>query len=417
MKFVHCADLHLGAPFKGLRSSNAEVADALGRATYRAFDRILDLAISKGAGFVLFSGDIYDAKDRNLRAQLRFKDGLRRLDERGIKAFVIHGNHDPLDGTAAALDWPPNTHTFLAQASPPCRISCNGEEAAIYGYSYPQQEVRQSVLSYYKREPGHDSAFQIGLLHGSVGGDPNHDTYAPCSQADLAALRFDYWALGHVHSYQEIRKNDPAIVYPGTPQGLSPRETGAHGCCLVETAANREVKIEFVPTDSIRWAAMDVSIDSMEGEGDLMDVVSSRLSDAVAKEGCSVIARVRLVGRGPLHVLLQRQGSMDTLTEDLRRNGAGELFFWLDELFDDTRPDVDREQLLEIQDARGDFLRLCREARQDQALRKSLQAHLGSVFNKRDLEGLIPTPEEGLDAWIDRAEALGLDLLLREVAS
>ena len=55
---------------------------------------------------LLIAGDAYDGGDRSLRAQLKFGDGLQRLDDAGIRSFVCHGNHDPLDGWEARLDLP-----------------------------------------------------------------------------------------------------------------------------------------------------------------------------------------------------------------------------------------------------------------------------------------------------------------------
>ena len=40
--------------------------------------------------------------------------------------------------------------------------------------------------------------FNVGLLHTSLTGKPGHDTYAPCSEAELREKGYDYWALGHV---------------------------------------------------------------------------------------------------------------------------------------------------------------------------------------------------------------------------
>ena len=96
-KFLHAADLHLGAPLESL-------GEAIDDATYervkalvnRAFDRLSDVAISEGVDFVVLAGDVYDNADRDPGAQRRFLRGLRRLSEARIKVFMVHGNHDPL---------------------------------------------------------------------------------------------------------------------------------------------------------------------------------------------------------------------------------------------------------------------------------------------------------------------------------
>lgn len=106
LKFIHTADLHLDSPFTGLRIVNPELARAAQNATFEAFEALVDYAISKKVDFFLVAGDVYDSADRSLRAQLRFCRALDRLADQGIPTFVVHGNHDPLDGWSAHLAWP-----------------------------------------------------------------------------------------------------------------------------------------------------------------------------------------------------------------------------------------------------------------------------------------------------------------------
>ena len=96
--FIHTADLHLDSPFRGLRQVDGEIADLLKDATFRAFDNVVELALRNKVDFLLVAGDVYDAADRSLRAQLKFADGLKKLAVAGIRSLVCHGNHDPLDG-------------------------------------------------------------------------------------------------------------------------------------------------------------------------------------------------------------------------------------------------------------------------------------------------------------------------------
>ena len=97
VKFVHCADLHLDTPFRGLSDVAPDVGRALNEATFQSWTNIVDLAIREGVDFVVIAGDVYDSSDRSLRAQFRFRDGLKRLSDHGIPSFVAFGNHDPAE--------------------------------------------------------------------------------------------------------------------------------------------------------------------------------------------------------------------------------------------------------------------------------------------------------------------------------
>ena len=98
-RFVHAADLHLDSPFKGLKRVAPEIGEILRKSTFEAFDAIIDLCMNEEVDALLVAGDVFDSADRSLAAQLRFVDGLRKLETAGIQSFVCHGNHDPLEMT------------------------------------------------------------------------------------------------------------------------------------------------------------------------------------------------------------------------------------------------------------------------------------------------------------------------------
>ena len=107
-RFVHSADLHLDSPFKGLKSTAPDhVAALMYEATFNAYANIIDMCISERVDALLVAGDIYDG----VRPQSACSDAdllmvCRRLDAEGIRSFVCHGNHDPLDRWEARLDYP-----------------------------------------------------------------------------------------------------------------------------------------------------------------------------------------------------------------------------------------------------------------------------------------------------------------------
>ncbi|MEI0736050.1 DNA repair exonuclease [Paenibacillus sp. JTLBN-2024] len=112
-KFIHAADLHLDSQFKGISGLSDNIRAYLRESTFASLERLTELAVRERADFMVISGDVYDAKDASLQAQLRFREALDRLGEHGIGVYVIHGNHDPLDGPrghfpegACARVWP-----------------------------------------------------------------------------------------------------------------------------------------------------------------------------------------------------------------------------------------------------------------------------------------------------------------------
>ena len=67
-RFIHCGDLHLGAPFQYATGISRAVDRAVSEATYVAFDTIIDTAIDEHVHAVVIAGDIYNSEDHNLCA-------------------------------------------------------------------------------------------------------------------------------------------------------------------------------------------------------------------------------------------------------------------------------------------------------------------------------------------------------------
>ena len=403
LRFVHAADLHLDSPFRGIRSeAPAHVAETLHRATFDAYRNIVDLCIQEKVDALLVAGDVYDGADRSLRAQLKFVEGLRRLDERGIRSFICHGNHDPLDGWEAGLLLPSRCFRFESEVAGFPVFPNEPERAAVYGISYPTRDVRDNLAPRF-REVVPSGGFNVGLLHANVGGNTDHGSYSPCSVADLENGNVNYWALGHVHTRQELRKQTPAIVYPGNPQGRDPRETGARGVYLVEVDDYGSARLDFRPVDVVRWETLSLDIAGLEDEQALIDAVNN-LAESVleAAEGRSVVARLSITGRGALHTSLRRPGTEDALREqlnDLRANANPWL--WCERIQMETASAVDREQMALREDFAGDLARLAGEMRESPDRLAELQKALMDLYDanrtRRYLRNLLPEGDEMLE--------------------
>ena len=407
LRFVHAADLHLDSPFRGIRSeAPGYVADSLRRATFDAYENIIALCLRESVDALLVAGDVYDGADRSLRAQLKFVEGLARLDAAGIRSFICHGNHDPLDGWEARLSLPPGCVRFGPQVTGEPVFADAPERAAVYGVSYPTREVRENLTPLFT-QASLGGGFGIGLLHANVGGNPNHDSYAPCSVTDLAETGLDYWALGHVHTRQVLRQERPTVVYPGNPQGRHPLETGERGIYLVEVDDYGAVSLDFHPVDVVRWETLEVGVAGLEAEQELLDAVDSATAAcADAAGGRSVVFRLALAGRGPLHLWLRSAGTVEELRERVNEQYApstssGQAWLWCERIQADTASPVDREQVALREDFAGDLARLGGELRGDPAALGELRDALRVLYANSNaapyLRNHLPSDEELLE--------------------
>lgn len=353
--FVHAADLHLDTPFEGLGRVNPELGDRLRDASLDAFDDLVRLTIERQAEFLVLAGDVYDGADRGVRAQLRFLRGLKKLAFEGIRVFVVHGNHDPLDGWSAIRAWPANVTLFGAAGVEAVALTRDGERlATVYGMSYPRRDVTENLALRFHRAPA--PGLHIGLLHCAVGSVGDHALYSPCTVDDLRLAGMDYWALGHIHDRRILAEPAPWVVYPGNLQGRStkPSERGAKGATVVHVDGSVVERVEFVACDRARFVEVEVDVSGAPG----LPEVEAACLDALARlrtehPGVELIARVRLTGRSAVHRDLRRSGGtpehlLQALRDELEH---GPSPVWCESLRDETRAELDLDAIRR----RGDF--------------------------------------------------------------
>lgn len=417
LRFVHAADLHLDSPFSGLHGIAPEIAMTLSQATFSAYDRLITLCIDEGVDALLVAGDVFDGADRSLRAQIKFGAGLKRLGEAGIRSFVCHGNHDPLNGWEAKLALPHGCHRFGPHVERIPVFTEEPERAVVYGISYPQREVRDNLITQFGKVAS--GVFSLGLIHANVDNNTDHDPYAPCSLNDLANTGIDYWALGHVHTRQILHHVHPTVVYPGNPQGRHPNERGARGVYLVDVSDAGHVHADFRPVDVVRWDVLQINIGALETEQALFNAIEEEVVVCQsAADGRSLVVRIVLHGRGTLHGTLHRQDFVDDLREFVNRTWALQHpFVWCERIQLATASPFDRASRRQGTDFLGDLLRLCDDIRGNPEMLSEMRALLHELYMRgntsRYLRESLPTDDE-LRAFIIEAEALGVEELLDE---
>lgn len=411
VRFVHAADLHLDAPFKGVDATDARVGAELVASTYRALDAVVELCLARDVDFLVIAGDVYNAAEKRPRAEFAFRRACERLAEAGIGVFVARGNHDPASGWSAGLVMPESVHVFSEREVERVPVLRDGEEVcAVYGRSFRTAAESANLATGFVRDA--TDRLAVGVLHTNVGGRTDYEPYAPCSLDDLRAARMDYWALGHIHK-PEVLSEDPAIAYAGCPQGLDPNETGARGCRVV-TLDERGATAEFVPTAAVVWARASVDASALASVDDVRAALLAAAESAGREAGeRPVVMRVEITGRSDAHGALARPGMLADLTADLRADGLErDPWVWIDRISDRTRPVVDLDALRASQDFAGDLVRLADAVSADAAaLHQLISDASGPVLALVDTRDAPAIDEASV---LERARDLALDRLLAE---
>ena len=351
-RFVHTADLHLDNAFAGLTKISPGIRDVLQGATFDAFDAIVSKTIESDAAFLLIAGDIYDGAGSGIPAQLRFRDRLDKLSRHGIKTFIVHGNHDPLEGWSAISRWPKGVTVFPQRQVDSVHVDRDGTRlATVHGISFgTRREAENLALRFPQAD---DGGVHIGLLHCNLGRE-EHPSYSPTSLPALERARFAYWALGHIHKREEVRRGNPTVVYPGNPQALSFKssELEPKGAYLVEVEDGRVSSLDFFETDRARFQILTVRIDGIEDIGELTDKLRDAAQERLVEAGdLTVLLTARLEGHGPVATQLAAPGARDHLLETLRDLDACDSTVWWARLDDASTPEIAPDSIAQ----RGDF--------------------------------------------------------------
>lgn len=333
-RFIHTADIHLDSPLRSLALRNADLAELIGGATRAAFSQIVDLACEEAVDAVLIAGDLYDGAQTSMKTAVFLAHELQRLDAAGIRTFLIRGNHDAASRITNELTLPDGVTTFTARAETVTLTPDAPYEVAIHGVSFRQPHAPDSLLDRFK--PPVAGAVNIAMLHTSLGGAPGHDPYAPCQPADLDAMGFDYWALGHIHQRGE-HGTTARIVMPGIPQGRDIGEAGEKTVSLVTIADDRSITIEERAVALARFERVAVDLSGIEDWPDMVSTLESALRAArAAVDSRHLVARLDLVGQTPLSWRLRRD--VDRLAGEAEAIALAIGDTWIDKIANATAP-------------------------------------------------------------------------------
>ncbi|MBF0179041.1 MAG: DNA repair exonuclease [Magnetococcales bacterium] len=387
MKFIHCADIHLDSPLKGLERHEGAPVEEIRNASRQAFATLVSLCLEERVDFLLIAGDLFDGAWRDFNTALWFVKQANRLRDADIPVFLARGNHDAQSRFIRHVPLPANVTEF--PAAKPATITLEPLRVAIHGHSFAKPAETANLAARYP--PPVPGCYNIGLLHTALDGRPGHAPYAPCRKEDLLNKGYDYWALGHVHQWEIVHPGGPWILFPGMPQGRHVRETGAKGCALVTVEDGGATTVAFRAVDTLRWSAARVDLTGCARIEGAMERIREQLSSEVrGADGRIVAVRLLIEGAEPLRDAMARRGGewLDAVRAQALEIPGGPV--WVERVFFTSFPlpvDVPAEI-----DATG-LEAICRELADDP---EALAMLAGEAWD--DLRAFLPSAvSEGED--------------------
>lgn len=417
-KFLHAADVHLDSPLGKLDRYEGAPAVEFRQATRRAFENLIDAAISEGVSFVVIAGDLYDGDWKDYNTGLYLVSQMARLRDAGISVFMVAGNHDAASRITKTLRLPENVSIFPWDR--PTTHTLDKLKVALHGQSFASPSVKTDLSrGYPEATPGY---YNIGLLHTCATGREGHESYAPCSLEGLNAKGYDYWALGHVHQ-REVIQAEPPVVFSGNTQGRHAHETGAKGCYLATVDDSGETGLEFRALDVVRWEVAEVDAAGAENGYEILDRFKRCLVILEDQHRSIPLAvRVHITGETSARdeLLSDPEQWINEFRSAALEYGDGRV--WVEKVKFDIRTPVSDLRPGPTPGALGELLKVFDELGSDSQSRRDLLAELDPVLKKlprelKDGSGTIRLEDaDWIDGLLDQVRPMLIKRLLRKEA-
>lgn len=278
MKFIHIADVHLGAaPDRGYPWSEQREKDI-----WESFHRITELCEKEELDLLLIAGDFFH-KQPLLRELKEAAYNLGRLSH--TQVVLIAGNHDYISERSPYADfiWPANVHMLKNKEMD--SIFLEDINTEVYGLSYHAREIREPL--YDRISPGCPERINILLAHGGT------QDNIPFDKNVLMHSGFDYIALGHIHKPQYLAEN---MAYSGSLEPMDKNETGERGYIRGEITKEEEtgsLSSEFIPYAACGYYKITIPIQTGFTNGEIRD----KIKEAIKSNGENNIYQFLLAGK------------------------------------------------------------------------------------------------------------------------
>ncbi len=306
MKFIHTADWQIGMRADSIGDRAPQVREE----RLAAARRVIDVAKTENADFILVAGDIFEDNGVDRRLVQKVADILRSFSG---PVLIIPGNHDPLvpGSVWEHPAWEAPNVTVLREEG------CI-EVAEALVYPCPLKEKR-SAANPTAWIPKDDSGrIRIGLAHGTVEGIRQDEPDFPIPRDAPQRTGLDYLAIGHWHSFASYPDSDGNVrmAYSGTHETTKFGERDSGNVLAVEIESHGKApKIRPIKTGGLNWISIT---EELIKEGDI-----KRLKDELEQLGNPSQTLIQLTISGILN--MEERSELEHIEQMLESR-----FFWSD---------------------------------------------------------------------------------------
>lgn len=262
--FIHCGDIHLGYNQFGIEERFIDFG--------RAFEAVIDEALSRNVDYFLIAGDFFNRRMINAPTLSQAMDSLHRLRDAGIKTIAIEGNHDKAP-YADRESW----MRFLAEQDLIYLLSPSYNQGRLVLQEWSAVDKSGSILHFpgvrfvglgypgsmaarrlgeLKEQLESSEDFTILLLHGAVDrmlhlGGVGTEAILPLRDV------IDYAALGHIHERYEL---DGWVYNPGSLECWDLGEAGKDKGFYYVKCQGKSFEVEHLPSLHREVIKLDIDL-------------------------------------------------------------------------------------------------------------------------------------------------------------
>ncbi|MCS7299037.1 MAG: exonuclease SbcCD subunit D [Spirochaetia bacterium] len=269
MRILHTADWHLGTRVPHIGLDRSEEQD-------KVVKKIIEIVEKENIDVVIIAGDIFDNPTPSYQAEKIFYNFIASIcGDLGKYLFVISGNHDSMEKVDTVSVF---SRFFSVRGSQRFKhfylgiqienglsnLVCDVDGISFIGipfvpryrYSKRYQEIFENILGQLLERTGSEV---ILFSHDTLEGVKYSETEIKYDDKVLKLFSIQklayfnkvrYWALGHIHKYQEIVKDK--ICYSGGIVQIDFGEAGQEKGVVIVSLESEGVKTKFLKIDQVR---------------------------------------------------------------------------------------------------------------------------------------------------------------------
>ena len=290
LRFLHCSDIHLDAPYIGLSS---EKTDERRRELRMTFMRMMEYVREREVNYVLISGDLFETKfATNTTAEILIRE-FRNCPS--TQFIIAPGRHDCYDDNPiyASGRLPDNCHVFSSESL--SRFDFEEDRVTVYGWAFRKDSLTSSPL--FDNHVDDGSKINIVCGYADLDGELS-SPLCPVSSADMTHFGADYYAFGGRHAKTEFVKSGGSMYsYSGSLECTGFENPSFGGVKLLNVDYNEgELSMDgkHVSFGRLQFVTEKIDITGVGANNEITNRISKLIG--AKKYGIDTALRVELVG-------------------------------------------------------------------------------------------------------------------------